>query len=177
MEKQINIGEHQIRIEDHPLGDFLSLTDLAKMVHEDTSRVISKWMELLRTIEFLNVWEKNFNPNYLESEFAAIRMSAGVPNFFLSPKQWIERTNAIGIASKAGRYGGTYAHHLIALEFCSAMDPEFRFKVFKEYTALRQNQAENWLKAHQFFLQKIEDNSLENNRLAAQLQASLTQKK
>ena len=171
MEQEIIIGEHAVRLVGHPLGDYLSLTDLAKMVNEDTSRVIGKWIELLRTIDFLHTWEKNYNPKYNETGFAEIRMAAGVPNFFLSPKQWIERTNAIGIESKAGRHGGgTYAHHLIALEFCSTMDPEFRFKVFKEYTELRKHQAENWLKSHQFFLQKIEDNALENNRLAMVMQ-------
>ncbi len=171
MEKHITIGEHQIRIAERALGDYLSLTDLAKLVHDDTSRVIQKWIELLRTLDFLNTWEKNYNPNYLESGFLEIRMRAGVPNFFLSPKQWIERTQAIGIEMKLGRTGGTFAHHLIALEFCSTMDPEFRFKVFKEYTELRQHRAENWLNAHQFFLQKIENNALENNRLAVLLQA------
>ena len=168
MEKEIIIGEHTVRLAENPLGDYLSLTDLAKMVHEDTSRVIGKWIELLRTIDFLHTWEKNYNPAYNETGFAEIRMAAGVPNFFLSPKQWIERTNAIGIHSKPGRHGGgTYAHHLIALEFCSTMDPAFRFKVFKEYTELRKNEAENWLKSHQFFLQKIGDNALENSRLAS----------
>lgn len=173
MDRQITIGTHSIRLAEHPTGDFLSLTDLAKMVNEDTSKVISKWMELLRTIDFLHTWERNFNPNYREAGFAEIRMSAGVPSFFLSPKQWIERTNAVGIESRSGRYGGTWAHHLIALEFCSTMDAEFRFKVFREYTALRQNQAENWLKTHAFFLQKIEDNALENNRLAIEIKDGL----
>lgn len=169
MEKDIAIGEHKIRIMDNPLGDYLSLTDLAKLVHPDTSRVIGKWIELLRTIDFLHTWEKNFNPNYDELAFSEIRMRAGVPNFFFSPSQWVERTRAVGIEIRMGRTGGTYAHHLIALEFCSTMDPEFRFKVFKEYTELRQHRAENWLHAHQFFLQKIENNSLETSRLATGL--------
>ena len=170
MEKgTIIIGEHTIRVEANPLGDYLSLTDLAKRVHEDTSRVISKWIELLRTLDFLHTWEKHYNPGYNEAGFTEIRMGAGVPNFFLSPKQWIDRTNAIGIGTKSGRYGGTFAHHLIALEFCSTMDPEFRFKVFKEYTELRKTQAENWLMTHRFFLQRIEDNALESNRMAREI--------
>lgn len=169
MEKTITIGELKVRIIDNALGDYISLTDLAKLVHPDTSRVISRWIELLRTLDFLNIWEKNFNPNFDESGFTDIRLRAGVPNFFLSPSQWVERTRAIGIEIRMGRTGGTYAHHLIALEFCSTMDPEFRFKVFKEYTELRQHRAENWLNAHQFFLQKIENNSLETSRLAADL--------
>lgn len=169
MERNISIGNHSIKIQKHKLGDYISLTDLAKLVNEDTSRVISKWMELLRTIEFLHTWETNYNPNYNVEAYREIRMKAGVPNFYLSSKQWIDKTNAIGIESKPGRYGGTYAHHLIALEFCSTMDSEFRFKVFKEYTELKQNEAEKWLKTHQFFLQKIEENALENTLLAKDL--------
>ena len=102
-----------------------------------------------------------------------IRGKAGVPNFFLSPKQWIKRTKAIGIETASGRYGGTFAHHLIALEFCSTMDSKFRFKVFKEYTELKQNEAERWLKTHQFFLSRIEDNALENNRIAKDLRSDI----
>ncbi len=174
MSRQIQIGAQSVRLQDHPLGDFLSLTDLAKLVNEDSSRVIAKWMELLRTIDFLAVWERENNPNFLETGFTELRMSAGVPSFFLSPKQWIERTRAIGIESKSGRHGGgTFAHHLIALEFCSTMDAEFRFKVFREYTQLRQNQAESWLRSHEFFLQRIEENALENQRLASDLRSGI----
>ncbi|MDF1864092.1 MAG: KilA-N domain-containing protein [Saprospiraceae bacterium] len=127
MERKIIIGDRSIRIKDGEHGDYLSLTDLAKLVNEDSARVISKWMELLRTVEFLNTWESTFNPNYNSEAYKEIRIKAGVPNFFLSPKQWRKRTNAIGIETASGRYGGTYAHHLIALEFCSTMDSEFRF--------------------------------------------------
>lgn len=166
MSKNIIIGHQEVRIKDTKLGDFISLTDLAKLVHEDTSRVIGKWIELLRTIDFLHVWESTYNDNYSIDAYQQIRMKAGVPAFYMSPKQWINKTNAIGIETKAGRYGGTYAHHLIALEFCSTMDAEFRFKVFKEYTTLKQNQAENWLKGHAFFINKLESNALENSRIA-----------
>ena len=164
MSKEIVIGTHSISIKETDNGDFLCLTDLAKLVNEDTSRVISKWIELLSTLDFLNTWEKDNNPDYNTEGYLSLRVKAGVPNFYLSVSKWIKTTNAKGIISKPGRYGGTYAHHLIALEFCSAMDAEFRYKVFKEYTSMKQNQAEKWLKTHQFFLKKIEDNTLANNQ-------------
>ncbi len=164
MSKHIIIGAQKVAIKETEEGDFLCLTDLAKLISEDTSRVISKWLELLTTLEFLNTWEVDNNPNYNKEGYLSIRVKAGVPNFYLSAKQWIEKTHAKGIVSKPGRYGGTYAHHLIALEFCSAMDAEFRYKVFKEYTAMKQNQVEKWLKTHQFYLKKIEDNTLATNQ-------------
>lgn len=173
MDRKIIIGEKPIRIKESETGDFLSLTDLAKLVNDDSSKVISKWIEMLKTIDFLDVWERNYNPNYDRSGYDEIRQRAGVPSFFLSTKQWIKKTGAIGIETKSGRNGGTFAHHLIALEFCSTMNPEFRFRVFKEYTELKQNEAMNWLKTYEFFLEKIEDNSLENNRYAQDLKQSM----
>lgn len=177
MNKNIRIGEQEIKIKETETGDYLSLTDLAKLVNTDTSRVISRWIEMLRTIDFLDVWEKKYNPNYRVEGYQEIRMKAGVPSFYLSAQQWIKNTNAIGIESKSGKYGGTYAHHLIALEFCSTMSPEFRFKVFHEYLEMKQNDAQQWLKEHEFYLRKIEDNSLENNRLAQDLKQNIKQLK
>ena len=145
MSRVIQIGDQEIKIKEKEIGDYLCLTDLAKLVNKDTSRVISRWIELLRTVDFLDVWEREYNPDYKEEGYNAIRMKAGVPSFYLSTKGWIKETNAIGIESTAGKYGGTYAHHLIALEFCSTMNPEFRFRVFREYTALKQNEAEKFV--------------------------------
>lgn len=169
MNRTFQIGSQVIKIQEATEGDYLSLTDLAKLVHTDSSRVISKWLEMLRTIEFLHTWESTYNTAYHEDGYRTIRMQAGVPNFYLSAKQWIKTTNAIGIKAKSGRGGGIFAHHLIALDFCSTMSAEFRFKVFKEYAELKQNEAERWLNTHAFFIQKIEDNALENNRLAGEL--------
>ena len=84
MDKKIIIGEKPIRIKESETGDFLSLTDLAKLVNEDSSRVISKWIEMLKTIDFLDVWERNYNPNYERAGYDEIRARAGVPSFFLS---------------------------------------------------------------------------------------------
>jgi len=164
MSKEIVIGTHRVAIKETKDGDFLCLTDLAKLISEDTSRVISKWLELLSTLDFLNTWEIDNNPDYNTEGYLSLRLKAGVPSFYLSAKKWIATTNAKGIVAKPGRYGGTYAHHLIALEFCSAMDAEFRYKVFKEYTAMKQNQIEKWLKTHEFYLKKIEDNTLATNQ-------------
>lgn len=177
MSKSIQIGKQEIKIKETDTGDYLSLTDLAKLVNPDTSRVISKWIEMLRTIDFLDVWEKTYNPDYDSAAYQAIRMKAGVPSFYLSAQKWIKSTNAIGIESKSGKYGGTYAHHLIALEFCSSMSAEFRLKVFHEYLEMKQNDAQRWLKENEFYLRKIEDNSLENNRLAQDLKQNINQLK
>jgi len=177
MKKEIKIGNQTIRIQDRDGVDYLSLTDLAKLVNKDTSRVLSNWISMVRTLEFLDIWEKNYNPDYDQEAFQKVRMKAGVPSFFFSVKQWIEKTNAKGIESKAGRTGGTYAHHLIALEFCSTMSSEFRFMVYREYTELKQNEVDGWLKTHEFYLQKIEDNALENNRLSKDMQETFKKRK
>lgn len=178
MKKEITIGNQTIRIQEKEGVDYLSLTDLAKLVNKDTSKVLSRWISMVRTLEFLDVWEKTYNTEYNREGYQEVRMKAGVPSFFFSVKQWLEKTNAKGIESKSGRHGGgTYAHHLIALEFCSAMSSEFRFMVYKEYTELKQNEVEGWLKTHEFFLQKIEDNALENNRLSKDIQESLKNRK
>lgn len=164
MSKSITVGEQEISIKETEMGDFLCLTDLARLVNKDTSKVLSKWIESLRTIGFLHTWETDNNPDYNVEAYREIRMKAGVPSFYLSVQQWINKVNAKGLISKSGRGGGTYGHHLIALEFCSAMDPEFRYKVFKEYTAMKQDESAKWLKTHEFFLKKIEDNAIANKQ-------------
>ena len=164
MSKSITIGSQTVGIKETPLGDFLCLTDLARLVNEDTSRVISKWIERVSTLDFLHTWESDNNPHYSQEGYFALRIKAGVPNFYLSASKWVKQVNAKGLLTKAGRGGGTYAHHLIALEFCSTMDAEFRYKVFKEYTAMKQNEVEKWLKTHEFYLKKIEDNTLANSQ-------------
>ena len=142
MKKEIKIGNQTIRIKERDGSDYLSLTDLAKLVNKDTSKVLSRWISMVRTLEFLDVWERTYNSKYSQEEYQTLRMQAGVPSFFLSVKKWIEKTNATGIESKAGKYGGTFAHHLIALEFCGTMSSEFRFMVYKEYTELKQSEVD-----------------------------------
>lgn len=119
-------------------NDFISLTDIAKQKNsERTDIVVLNWLRNRNTIEFLGVWEKMHNPSFNPIEFDGIRNQAGLNSFVLTPKKWIESTNAIGITSKAGRYGGTYAHKDIAFEFASWISPEFKLYIIKDYQRLR----------------------------------------
>lgn len=119
-------------------GDYMSLTDMAKYRNaEATGLVISHWLSTRYAIEYLGIWERMNNPVFNLTEFSNIRDMAGANGFVLTCKQWIERTNAKGIISTAGRYGGTYAHFDIAMEFASWLSPEFKFFVFKDYQRLK----------------------------------------
>jgi len=99
--------------------------------------IIIKWLSLKSTIEYLGEWENLFNPNFNYTEFGRIKNMAGSNNFVLSVKQWIEKTNAIGITAKAGRYGGTYAHKDIAFQFGMWISPRFQLLLIKEYQRLK----------------------------------------
>ncbi len=116
--------------------DYISLTDLMKAQDEDF--FISDWLRNKNTLEYLEAWELMNNPIFNYGEFAIIKNQAGLNRFKISAKQWIERTNAIGIISKAGRYGGTYAHKDIAFHFCMWISPQFQLYVVKEYQRLKE---------------------------------------
>ena len=106
----------------------------------DASRaadIIKNWIRTRTTLEFLGAWEKIYNPNFKVVEFDHFKTQAGLPSFVLSPKQWVEKTNAIGIFAKAGRYGGTYAHKDIAFEFGTAISAEFKLYLIKEFQRLK----------------------------------------
>lgn len=92
------------------------------------------------TIEFLGIWEEMYNPNFNSPEFEGIKNEAGLNRFILSAKQWIEKTNAIGIIAKAGRYGGTYAHKDIAFEFASWVSPQFKLYLLREFQRLKEEE-------------------------------------
>lgn len=106
-----------------------------------TFAVIQNWLRNRNTLEFLAAWEQINNPNFNPLEFEGLRKDAGLNAFVLSPKRWIEKTNAIGITSKAGRYGGTYAHSDIAFEFASWISPEFKLYIIQDYQRLKQEEA------------------------------------
>lgn len=119
-------------------NDFISLTDIAKQKNEEFPRdIIKNWLRNRNTIEFLAVWERMHNPDFKQVEFDLLRNESGLNSFVLTPTKWIESTNAIGITSKAGRYGGTYAHKDIAFEFASWISPEFKLYIIKDYQRLR----------------------------------------
>ena len=123
-------------------NDYLSLTDIAKYRSEDANQTICNWMRIHATIEYLGIWEQLHNPNFNPLEFEGFRNEAGANAFLMSPKKWIEGTNAIGIQSKAGRYGGTYAHSDIAFEFASWLSPEFKLYIIKDYQRLKRDEGE-----------------------------------
>ena len=122
-------------------NDYISLTDIAKYKNPDDPRiVISNWLSSYSTIDFLAAWETLYNPNFNRMEFHTVRNEPG--RLVLTAKQWIERMNAIGINSHAGRYGGTYAHSDIAFEFASWISPEFKLYIIKDYQRLKTQEAE-----------------------------------
>ena len=116
-------------------NDYICLTDMTKNF-EDGARLIEKWLNNKSTIDFMGVWEQLNNPNFKTPEFGGIRMEAGSNRFYMSVNKFIERTGAIGIFAKAGRYGGTYAHKDIAYHFGMWLSPEFNLLVVKEFQRL-----------------------------------------
>ena len=118
-------------------NEFISITDIAKYKSDDPNDSIRNWMRNRETLEFLGLWEQLHNPNYNPVEFDGFRNQAGLHAFTLSPTKWIEGVNAIGIVTKAGRYGGTYAHSDIALEFASWISAEFKLYIMKKYQRLK----------------------------------------
>ena len=120
--------------------DYISLTDMAKYKSAAPDDVIKNWMRNIETLEFLGLWEKLHNPHFKPVEFDGFRKEAGRNVFTLSAKKWIEATDAIGIQSKAGRYGGTFAHVDIAMEFASWISTEFKLYIIKDYQRLKSDE-------------------------------------
>ena len=118
-------------------NEYLSLTDIARYKSDDPAAVIQNWMRNRDVLEFLGLWEKLHNDNFKPLEFEGFRKQAGANAFTMSPKKWIETTSAIGMVSKAGRYGGTYAHSDIAMSFATWISPEFQLYIMKDYRRLK----------------------------------------
>ena len=136
--KGIDIGIYTKDFE----NEYISLTDIAKYRNDNDPRfVIQNWMRNRNTVEFLAVWEELHNPDFNRVQFEAVRSGAGLNRFVMTPTKWIEQTNAIGIVSKAGRYGGgTYAHSDIAMAFATWISPEFQLYIMKDYRRLKQDE-------------------------------------
>ena len=129
----------QIYTEDFK-NDYISLTDIARYKSDEPSDVIKNWMRRKDTIEFLGLWESLNNMNFNSVEFDRIKSEAGYNSFTLSPKKWISLTNAIGIISKSGRYGGAFAYSDIAFEFASWISAEFKMYVIQDYKRLKSDE-------------------------------------
>ena len=121
--------------------DYICLTDLAKHKEPDRAdHVIQNWLRNRNTVEFLGVWERLNNADFKPLEFEGFRNRAGLNSFVLTPRQWIDATGAIGLVSKSGRYGGTYAHRDIAFEFAAWISVEFKLYLIKEFQRLKEDE-------------------------------------
>ncbi len=145
--KTIQVKGTEITVIQKDHADYISLTDMVKGFGDDT--MIYSWMRNRNTLEFLGIWEEMNNPDFKGNEFVTFKMQAGLNNFNLTPKKWIDATNAIGIQSKAGRYGGgTFAHKDLAFEFGSWLSPEFKLYLIKEFQRLKDDENDrlqlNW---------------------------------
>ncbi len=137
--KIITVQNIPISIFSEKEHDFICLTDMAKAKEGEAraADIIKNWIRTRTTLEFLGTWEEMYNPNFKVVEFDHFKMQAGLPSFVLSPGQWVEKTNAIGLYVSSGRYGGTYAHKDIAFEFCSAISPVFKLYLIREFQRLK----------------------------------------
>jgi hypothetical protein len=139
--KKLNVQGIEIVLYQDNNTDFISLTDIAR--HKDaqhTDTIIQNWMRNRNTLELLGFWETIYNSNFKPLEFEGFKKQAGLNSFVMTPKKWIETTNAIGIVSKSGRYGGTFAHTDIALEFASWVSIEFKLYIIKEFQRLKDDE-------------------------------------
>ena len=135
---KLTVLENEITILKVDDQDYISLTDMLKA--KDGDFFISDWLRNRNTIEYLGIWEKIHNPDFNYGEFAIITSKAGLNSYKLSAKEWSEKTNAIGLIAKAGRYGGTYAHKDIAFEFGMWISAEFKIYLIKEFQRLKEEE-------------------------------------
>ncbi len=137
--QKIEVKGNPIAIYKGDNDEYISLTDIARYKDSlNTDDIIKNWLRNRNTIELLGFWEQMYNPNFKPVEFDGFRKQAGLNSFVLTPKRWIESTNAIGIISKSGRYGGTFAHKDIAFEFASWISIEFKLYIIKEFQRLKE---------------------------------------
>ena len=137
---KINVKDTDIAIIKIDSIDYISLTDIAKVKNPDANGVIANWMRNRNTIEYLGIWEYLYNPQFKPLEFEGFKNEAGANAFTLSPQKWIDSTNAIGIISKSGRNGGTFAHKDIAFKFASWISVEFELYIVKEFQRLKEDE-------------------------------------
>ncbi len=146
----INVQGMDITIKNFGEEDYISLTDMLKA--KDGDFFISDWLRNRNTVEFLGIWESVYNPDFNYGEFAIIKSQVGLNSYKLSAKEWVEKTNAIGLKATAGRYGGTYAHKDIAFEFGMWISAEFKIYLIKEFQRLKEE--ENKIKKLEWNVQR-----------------------
>lgn len=140
---KISVNNTIVRVMKNDNVDYVSLTDLARYVNQtEPSFTVKDWMRRVSTINYIGLWEQLNNTNFNLGEFTQIKMEYGTNPFYMSPTQWIKRTNAIGIFAKGGKYSiGTFAHPDIAFEFASWLSPEFKLYLITEFERLKKNEA------------------------------------
>lgn len=168
---KIKVQNTEITIVTDNEQDYISLTDMARSQMQE--HIIFRWLSLKSTIEYIGEWEMLYNPHFNCTEFGIIKNMAGSNNFVLSVKTWIERTGAVGIISKAGRYGGTYAHRDIAYHFGMWISPRFQLLLVKEYQRLKeQEQAQiGWTAKRELskINYRIHTNAIKQNLIPAEV--------
>ncbi len=142
IKSELEVNDNKIKVITIDNKEFISLTDLARYANPEEPKIpIQTWMRNKDVIAYLGLWEKLNNENFKGHEFTTFENSAGKNSFYMSPQKWIKETNAIGIISKSGNNGGTYARSDIALEFASWLSPEFKLYVIQEFERLKKNEA------------------------------------
>lgn len=134
--KIFSVQDIDVRYYHHDKGDFLSLNDMVKYSSEGKT-IINNWLRNKNTLEYMGIWEKIYNPNFSFSAFDQIMREAGTNRFTMSVVQWVQATGAVGIEAKTGRYGGTYAHKDLAIEFGAWVSPEFKLYLIREFDRLK----------------------------------------
>jgi len=139
---KITVQGTEITIISEKENDYISLTDMANAKESEAraADIIKNWLRTRTTLEFLGTWEQLYNPDFKVVEFDHFKMQAGLPSFVISVREWVDKTNAIGIYVKNGKYGGTYAHKDIAFEFGSAVSAIFRLFLIKEFQRLKEDE-------------------------------------
>ncbi|GHT91044.1 hypothetical protein FACS1894140_0810 [Spirochaetia bacterium] len=134
---KITVQETDVTIIQNNSNDYISLTDIARFKSDDPTAVIANWLRNRNTLEYLGIWESLYNPDFKPLDFEGFKKQAGLNAFTLAPQKWIETTNAIGLISKSGRYGGTFAHKDIAFKFAAWISVEFELYFIKEFQRLK----------------------------------------
>ena len=176
---KINVKDNEIAVITLDNNDYVSITDIAKFKNAfGADDVIKNWLRNRNTIELLGLWEILHNPDFKPVEFDGFRKEAGLNSFVMTPKRWIETTNAIGIVSKSGRYGGTFAHKDIAFEFASWVSVEFKLYFIKEYQRLKDDEQKQlgWTAKREFakLNYHIHTDAIKNNLIPIELNVQQT---
>lgn len=171
--KKINVKDTEISITQINDEDYICITDMLKA--KDGDFFVTDWLRNRNTLEYIGTWESVYNPDFNYDEFALITNRAGLNSFKISVKEFVERTNAISLTAKAGRYGGTYAHKDIAFEFAMWISPEFKIYIVKEFQRLKSDEQKQlgWSAKRELakINYRIHTDAIKNNLIPEQLSA------